>query len=189
MPKRYFELSDDVYIRGRWHLGDPVDQEGNEINPWQFAKGERLDITGRMRIPLDQRGRPLDFCKTPLTAAPVVNQKVATLLTELDSASVQLFPVDIPTQHEPYFLVNVLHVIKCIDDARCEEVQYWLPEDGRPDKTGNYRLVAGLRIDPMAVGDARIFRPWGWRVALIVREDLKQALERAGVTGLHFQEV
>ncbi len=68
-------------------------------------------------------------------------------------------------------------------------MQYWKPEDNRPDKLGQYRAVYGLRIDPTKVGDARIFRPWGWRVALIISEDLKQAMEAEGLSGTRFVEV
>ncbi|WNG46822.1 hypothetical protein F0U60_23885 [Archangium minus] len=39
------------------------------------------------------------------------------------------------------------------------------------------------------VSDAHIFRPWGWRVVLIVSDNLKQALEQEGLTGLKFTEV
>jgi hypothetical protein len=34
-----------------------------------------------------------------------------------------------------------------------------------------------------------VFRTWGWTLALVVSEDLNEALERAGVTGLKFTEV
>jgi prolyl-tRNA synthetase len=47
----------------------------------------------------------------------------------------------------------------------------------------------GLRIDPTKVEGAHIFRPWGWRVALLVSEDVKEALEREGLTGTRFTEV
>ncbi|WP_309891881.1 imm11 family protein [Archangium sp.] len=80
-------------------------------------------------------------------------------------------------------------VIRCIDDARCEEVLYWLPEDERPDEVGNYRNVSGLKVDPAKIGGAHIFRPWGWLVVLIVSERVKQALEDEGVTGIQFVEV
>ncbi|QRK11177.1 hypothetical protein JQX13_14540 [Archangium violaceum] len=46
-----------------------------------------------------------------------------------------------------------------------------------------------MRIDPTKPGDARIFRPWGWTVALIVSEDLTLALEREHITGTRFTEV
>ena len=87
---------------------------------------------------------------------------------------------------EPYFILNALRIIRCIDDARCEEVLYWLPEDERPDKLGAYRNVVGLKVDPAKVGDTHIFRPWGWTVALIVSERLKRAFEAEGLTGARF---
>ncbi|AKQ69551.1 hypothetical protein A176_006463 [Myxococcus hansupus] len=39
------------------------------------------------------------------------------------------------------------------------------------------------------MGDAKVFRPWGWSGVLIVSEDIKTALERANVTGVEFEEV
>jgi hypothetical protein len=102
---------------------------------------------------------------------------------------VQFFPAQVEGQAEPFFILNVLRVIRCIDDARCEEVVYWKPEDERPDKVGQYRNVAGMRIDPSHVGDAHIFRPWGWRVVIVVSEYLKQAMEKEGITGPRFIEV
>nr|WP_233587362.1 suppressor of fused domain protein [Corallococcus sp. CA049B] len=46
-----------------------------------------------------------------------------------------------------------------------------------------------MRIDPTKVGGARVFRTWGWTVALIVSEDIKEALEHANITGVKFREV
>jgi hypothetical protein len=82
-----------------------------------------------------------------------------------------------------------LQIIQCIDDARCEEVLYWLPEDNRPDVVGQYRNVRGLKVDPSKIGDANIFRPWGWQVVLILSERVKQAMEEEGITGTKFLEV
>nr|WP_146210243.1 DUF1629 domain-containing protein [Vitiosangium sp. GDMCC 1.1324] len=85
--------------------------------------------------------------------------------------------------------MNVLRVVKCIDDAACEEVNHWTPEDGVPEKTGQYFSVYGLRIDPTQVGGVHLFRPWGWEIALIVSESIKEAMQRPGVTGARFEEV
>ena len=68
-------------------------------------------------------------------------------------------------------------------------MQYWKPEDNRPDKLGEYCAVHRMRIDPAKAGDARVFRPWGWRVALVISEELKLAIENAGLTGTRFVEV
>ncbi len=80
-------------------------------------------------------------------------------------------------------------LIRCIDDEASEEVIRWTPEDGRPDRVGQYRDVDGMRIDPPQVGDAQVFRTWGWSIALIVSEDIKLALERIRATGVRFTPV
>ncbi|NMO21444.1 hypothetical protein HPC49_42950 [Pyxidicoccus fallax] len=188
MSKRYFDLSDDLSIRGRWQLHSPVDEHGQEVDPWQFTKGQAVQVDTRLRLPLQVNGTPLDFTLGGLDT-PVVSTRVAALLTELAPDDVQLLPVDIDGQTEPFRIVVATRLIRCIDDQASREVRYWKPEDGRPEKVGKYRVVSGLRIDPTQVGSARVFRPWGWTVALIVSEDIKQALERAGVTGTRFKEV
>jgi hypothetical protein len=54
---------------------------------------------------------------------------------------------------------------------------------------GKYYAVDNLHIDKSKVGDARVFRPEGWEVTLIVSGDIKEALERVGTTGAKFEEV
>lgn len=190
MTLRYFELRDDVYAPGRWELNDPTDQSGREVdNPWMFRKGEPVHLKERLKLPFTRPGRPLDFSMAGVGGAPVIHAKVAAILTRLSPSDVQLLPVDVASQSEPYFIANVTRVVRCIDDEASEEVRYWKPEDGRPEKVGKYRAVSGMRIDPAKVGDAKVFRTWGWTIALIVSEDIKEALERAGITGLSFREV
>jgi hypothetical protein len=114
---------------------------------------------------------------------------VATLLAELAPTDVQFVPVNVEGQTDGFFILNVTRVVKCIDDEASAEVQYWKPENGRPEKTGSYRAVHGLRIDPSKVGDAKVFRPWGWLVVLLVSEEIREALERIRASGTKFKEV
>jgi hypothetical protein len=186
---RYFDLFTNMRLPGRWILEDPVDEDSHEIDPWQFEKGRRLDLRGTMRCSLAHPGHALDFSFSVL-GVPVVHARVVSIFERLKLLEqVQFFPAQVEGQADPYFILNILRIIRCIDDARSEEVLYWKPEDGRPDKVGQYRGVGGMRIDPSRVGDAHIFRPWGWRVALIVSEVLKQAMEQDGITGTKFTEV
>ncbi|HLL03488.1 MAG TPA: DUF1629 domain-containing protein [Myxococcaceae bacterium] len=188
MSQRYFDLSDDVYIPGRWHLLSPVGETGQEVDPWQFTEGQCVEISERLRITLQVEGMPLDFTLAGL-GIPVVRVKVASIFEELAPDDVQLVPVEVDGQSEQYRILVATRTVRCIDDQACAEVRYWKPEDGRPDKVGQYRAVYDMRIDPAKVGEAKVFRLWGWTVALIVSEDIKEALERAGVTGLRFKEV
>ncbi|WP_225413204.1 imm11 family protein [Stigmatella hybrida] len=188
METRYFDLVADLSAPGHWELGKTLDERGQEVWPWLLMQGEPAALEGRLKLRIRSPGKPLDFSFAAFDV-PVVSARVASLLTAEAPGDVQLLPVDIDSQAEPYFLVNVIRAVRCIDDQASAEVQYWKPEDGEPDRVGEYRAVHGMRIDPVKVGDAKVFRPWGWTVALIVSEDVKEALERAGVTGVKFTEV
>lgn len=187
--KRYYQLRDDMSAPGRWHLGSPVDGQGKEADVWQFSKGKRIPEQGRLRFQIEVAGHPLDFSLDTL-ATPIVHPRVVKLFETWGlQDEVQFVPIDVEGQQEPWFVLNALRIIPCVDEARSDEVQRWTPEDGRPDKVGQYRSVIGLSVDPTQVGEARIFRPWGWTVALIVSDDLKQAMETEGLTGMKFLAV
>jgi len=185
---RYFDLRSDMLVRGRWVLKSPVDEQGQEVEPWQFNEGREVKLGSIPRMPLALPGRALDFSLTGLGTI-VVSERFVRLFTLLEVKEAQFLPARVEAHPDPYFILNPLRIIRCIDDARCEEVQHFTPEDGQPERVGEYRVVAGMRIDPAKVGDARIFRPWGWTVALIVSEELKQAIEQEGLTGARFVEV
>ncbi|WP_141324962.1 DUF1629 domain-containing protein [Myxococcus sp. AB025B] len=186
---RYFRLSESVQA-GNWYLGDPVDAQGQEVEDiWEFTEGRPVQVKGRLTLPIIETGRRLDFNAAGAGVTPVVHVRVATLFAELAPDDVQLIPVDIPGCPEQYVMLVATKLVRCIDDKASKEVQYWMPEDERPEKVGHYRGVIDLRIDRAKVGNAKVFRTWGWSVALIVSEDIKAALAAAKITGARFEEV
>ncbi|RKH60563.1 hypothetical protein D7W81_25290 [Corallococcus aberystwythensis] len=187
---RYFKLLDDMELNDRWLPGEAMNSQGQELDDiWQFADGCPIQFNERVRIPIGHPGRIVDYSVTSVGGAPVVHQRVASVFTELAPDEVQVIPVDVDGQSDPYFILVATRTLRCIDDQESAEVLYWKPEDGRPEKTGRYRSVMGMRIDTTKVGDAKVFRPWGWTGVLIVSEDIKDALERSGATGMAFREV
>jgi hypothetical protein len=187
MPK-YYDLLDDTRWPGRWQLASPLDAHGDELDPWQFKKGTVLELGCVPRFSLDIPGNLLDFSWAAFSI-PVVHDRFVRLFKQLHVEGVQFIPARVDGNPEPWCILNALRIINCIDDARCEQVQYWTPEDNRRDKLGEYRAVYGMRVDPTKVGDSRLFRPMGWRVALIISEDVKQGIEAAGLSGARFVEV
>jgi hypothetical protein len=165
-----------------------VDEHGQKINPWQFTEGRGIESQGLIRFPVRPDGVELDFSWAAFSI-PVVSSRFVQVFERLGIQEVQWLPIQVEHHPGPWFILNTLRVIRCIDEARCEEVRHWKPEHGEPEKVGQYRSVAGLRIDPTQVEGARLFRPWGWRVALLVSEDVKDALEREHITGTRFTEV
>jgi hypothetical protein len=186
---RYYKLYDDVYIPERWHLRTPVDGQGQWVDTAQFEEGRVLDTQGSIRFPVKPAGVALEYSLSSF-GIPVVHRRVVALFERLGlQKEVQFIPVEVEGQTEPWFILNAVQLIRCIDDARCEEVLYWLPEDNRPELVGQYRNVRGLKVDPSKIGDANIFRPWGWEVVLIVSERIKRAMEEEGITGTKFLAV
>ncbi|WP_342378662.1 hypothetical protein NVS55_04650 [Myxococcus stipitatus] len=189
MSTRYFRLEEEV-LAGNWYLGTPLDAHGEELEDMrEFSSGEPVHARSGMMIPISESGRRRDFNMAGAGRTPVVHIKVATLFAELAPDDVQLIPVDIKGCPDEYQILVATRRIRCIDDQASEEILRWKPEDERPDKFGMYRGVYGMRIDKSKVGDAKVFRTWGWTVALIVSEDIKNAMERARVTGAEFEEV
>ncbi|RKH17905.1 hypothetical protein D7Y13_35745 [Corallococcus praedator] len=189
MADRFFELAEDVQ-EGTWILESPWNERRQEEeDPWMFTEGRPVHVEGRLTVRLSEAGRPVDFSRTPVGLTPIVHVKLATVLAERAAADVQLIPVDIPSQPDQYVLVVATKTVRCIDEKASEEVLFWEPRHNKPEKLGQYRSVYGMRIDPSKVGVTQLFRPWGWKVALIVSEDLKTALEQTGATGMHFTEV
>jgi hypothetical protein len=187
MASRYFEVEDDVYVPGRWYLDTPHDESDREVEDWHFTQGHPAQVPAKLRFPIHVPGRPLDFSMAAL-GIPVVRAELASIFAKLARDDVQILPVVVDGQAEPYHII-VATLIKCIDDRTSKEVAYWTPEDGVPEKIGQYEHVYGLRIDPAKVGDAKVFRTWGWAGTLIVIQEIKEALERVGTTGVKFQEV
>ncbi|HEX5744672.1 MAG TPA: DUF1629 domain-containing protein [Archangium sp.] len=164
------------------------DDERELFDTWRFNEGRGLEVDEPIRLTMKPVGIALEFSEA--MGIPIVHQRVVSLFERLGlQKEVQFIPVEVEGQTEPWFILNALRVIRCIDDARCEEVLSWQPEDNRPDKVGQYRDVAGLRVDVEKIGGAHIFRPWGWLVVLIVSEHVKQAMEAEGITGIKFLEV
>jgi hypothetical protein len=187
MAPRFFKLKDDVYVPHRWHLATPVDIQGRKVQDWDFKRGTPVHVEGRLKIPIETAGRPLDFFEAGISI-PVVHVTVASMLAERAPGDVQLIPADIEGQPDQYLVLVATRLIRCIDEE-ASEVSFWKPEHGVPEKVGHYMGVDRMRIDKAKVGNAKVFRPEGWSSTLLVSEEIKDALERMGATGTRFEEV
>ncbi|WIG98734.1 DUF1629 domain-containing protein [Myxococcus sp. SDU36] len=189
MERRFFNLKMDVYVKGRWYLADPAEPDGREIEDfWRFRQGKPVELDRRLRVPISRPGASLDIEFAGAGATPILSERAASVFRSLAPGDIQLFPVDVEGDSRPYFLLNVARQICCVDEAASEEVQVRTAEEFE-DRVGEYRSVIGLKIDKSKVGDARVFRTWGWSLPIIVDEEIKDALEANGILGGKFEEV
>jgi hypothetical protein len=187
MPGRFFQLADDVNVPHRWDLDTPTDSHGQKVDDRMFRHGEPVHLQERLRIPIEHSGKPLDYTEAGV-GLPVVHVRVASMFAELASEDVQLIPVDVAGHPDQYLILVATRRIRCIDE-QASRIDLWTHEDGVPHMVGQYFSVRDMRIDKAKVGNARVFRPEGWEVVLIVSEEIKDALERMGATGTRFEEV
>jgi hypothetical protein len=187
MSQRFFDLADDVYVPNRWHLDTPIDSQGRKVFDWDFKRGMPVQIKGRLKIPIETAGVPLDFTEAGIRI-PVVHVKVAAMLAEQAPGDVQFIPADIEGHPEQYLVLVATRLIRCIDE-QASRILLWTHEDGVPAKVGKYRDVRDMRIDKSKVGNAKVFRPEGWSTALIISGEIKDALDGMSATGTRFEEV
>ncbi|WP_155893787.1 hypothetical protein [Cystobacter fuscus] len=80
--RRFFDLWIDVYVPGRWYLAEPATSSGEEIeDPWMFSAGRPVAAPGPLRIPIFKPGKPLDIEFAGVGNTPIVNERVASVVT------------------------------------------------------------------------------------------------------------
>ncbi|WP_199745902.1 DUF1629 domain-containing protein [Corallococcus sp. AB030] len=173
-----------------WLLDTPTRYSGEAFDePWMFVDGRTLPDPGPLKAQVAHPGTKRDFVFSSIEETPTVSEAVANVFKTLAPGDVQLFPVSIEGEADPFFVVNATKVIDCIDEARCREVHHYDEDAHPPEFEGEYNWIYGLRIDPSKTEGAHVFRLKKFKVAFIVSEDVKNALEAVGNLGVSFERV
>ncbi|HYV47712.1 MAG TPA: DUF1629 domain-containing protein [Myxococcaceae bacterium] len=181
----YYDFWDSKEIPGRWYLKAPIGPDG-WVNPELFVSGVGpVNLRGPLRLDFRRPGNPLDYTMAD-SGMPIASQRAAAIFREIAGPDVELIPVTVEGESEPYFIVNAIHAVDCVDEARSEGIRRWGPEDGRPERIGDYKPFDKLRIDPTRTEGRDLFRVKRCLVYLIASDRLKTALEGANLTGLRF---
>jgi hypothetical protein len=181
----YYDLVDDMTLPYRWHLADPVSDEG--CDPSDFKRGAPLNIRSTPTIEVNVPGIALDFTLTDL-AVPIASHRLATAVTEVAGQDLQCIPVRVGAR-DKYNILNATRLIRCLDEERSEFIK-WTERDGRPDRTGSYRMVTTLVLDPTLIPrGTHIFRIYGWCICLIVSQDVLDAITPLNAIGPIFRPV
>lgn len=184
---RIYKAVDDLRVPGRWFLGRIYDSKGHELNPNHFTRGVPVRVDPPIEVHLRDVGRPLDFTFADLDA-PIVTPAVAEVFLRLAPNETEVIPARVESVEGEFALLNVTRKLRCLDERR-SEIMWWGPEDGRPDKVGQYQMISRFVIVASTVQECPMFRIDGWEVALLVQEELKIELERLGVRGLRFRRL
>lgn len=181
---KYFELTDDVTVPKRWHLGEVTLADGTEPN---LLDGISFGDGGMLAVPVDRPGRVLEFSLTSL-GVPIATSRLAKAVSTVAGSDLESLPVNVAGQ-SGMMVLNAVRVLKCLDEERSEFMK-WTKQDHRADLAGHFRQVTKLILAPDSVpAEAHLFRIEGWLVALIVSEAVKEAMEHVGCLGARFIEL
>jgi hypothetical protein len=181
----YYELSDNPYIPGRWHLCAPINDEG--CDPSDFTSGKPARVRSIPNVDIQIPGIMLDFTLTSFDV-PIATHALAEAFGKVAVEALQRIPVTVGGR-SGYEILNATRRIRCLDEQRSEFIK-WTAFDERPDRINQYRMVTKLHINKALVPfDTHIFRIDGWDVALIVSSKLVDIVRSTGATGLAFHPV
>lgn len=183
----FYELLADPAVFPRWYLKSPLDPSGNEVDPRLFTQGVPVGSQPPLRLPLRRSGPEVgfNFCDFDMVVTPAsVNAELEALV----GPAIQRIPVTVDARTTEYEILNACELVPCFDESRSLFTK-WTDADGRPEKVGQVRMIAKLKIDPALAKGHHIFRVAGWPIALIASEEVKDLLEARRVSGLKYDRV
>jgi hypothetical protein len=184
---QFFHVIADPAATARWFLRAPTTSEGKELDARMFITGDRVDVSGPLRIFPRRLGEVVDFnfCDFDMVVTPA---DVNAELEKRVGSAIQRIPVDVEGSVRRFEILNVCRRIQCLDETRSQTMK-WGEEDGRPDKVGQYRMVLELKIDVSAAAGQGIFRVAEWPMALIISSEIKELFEQRRLSGVVYVPV
>jgi hypothetical protein len=167
-----------------------VIEEPDISKSWELTKGmPRLET---LSSPIPCKMNPAFRKEVRLSdnlygaSVPVISRRTREVLEASTTNRVEFLPARI-TNHkrrvepEEYFVLHPLDMVECID-TEASGVEW---NRISPDRISRCRTLV-LREDAIPA-DFKIFRLAHWGSSIIVRQDLAESLQGAGLTGLSFR--
>ena len=115
----------------------------------------------------------------------IVSQRFKTFLENHAKEWIEFLPIGV-LDHEkqpikaPYYIANVLRTLPCMDETRSDFVRSAI------DKSQVHHIKRLVLDTDQIPEDANIFRLGQEQDLILVRSDLAEAIEGAGMTGIYF---
>lgn len=182
--KNEIKSEDDLVADG---LPDFIENDDDDI--FDFGAGK---VIWKKPVPLEtfliddnEDAEPCDAILAPGIEAPLVNEKIIKILDELEIENIQLFPIKLMHEKaneliDDYYILNVIGKYDPVDHERSKIRRSPKYED----------MILG--IDSLTFKDLKdvklpmIFRLEPFMSFFVVHENIKNAFEKAHVTGFSF---
>lgn len=179
----YFILDEKVDESELW----VADYDAIEFLDFQSREGSALEAEGPVAtLIVDDDSKSHSHLLSGIQPFPVVSETFRQVVLDLDKDRVQFFPVvvsycDEPIESEPFWFLNVLENVACLDTKKSDLEISAL--SGIPTEV--YELV--LREDKLS--GRHLVRMDEFPTILLVSQELRERLERAGLPSRHFMNI
>lgn len=190
-PMRFFELHADApkTVEGElWIIDVPTTYKVGDVWLGDCKRIEKWDEMFVGTYPNTRQFIANDFLDAHY---PIVSAQFREFLEEWLPAEIQFLPIrlianDGTAEVTGYSFAQVLIALDCIDQKRTPTYgQEW-----KRGRNGNFNMVLlahELRLRLELIRNHQIFRVAGFSPVLVVRQDLKEAIEAKGFTGCLFE--
>ena len=182
---RLSELPEPEEPREGWTLDFPT-----ILPEWPLAEPQPVDWWNeRIFVHYQHNGPHTDYPHV-LGEWNVCSLRLRALLEHLAPGAIQFLPIRIRSIHgtgevEGYAVANFLQLLDCLDRERTKlGDDDWEPFNHLGDVDIEHPVLSRAPI-----GDARVFRVLGDSILVAIREDVKEAIQREGMTGCVFNEL
>ena len=180
---RFSELVIEGDDGAQWLLDAPT-TGGPGFTFGFYSVGERRDVEVATTTVL-KPGVPRELSWTQ-TMEPVVTQEVRDLIDSITPGAVQWIPLEIEGHpHPPRFLMNILHLVDCVDTERSIGKMYPVGHE----REGRWSSLSVLHVKPGLAPELDIFRVQGFSGTIVVSARFKEAMESAGVKSIRYKSL
>ncbi len=182
---RFFQITESSDEHA-WSITVPPSQFTDQKTVWSFSEGRHLAITEAIQIEVGS-GLHTDFVLTGFSI-PIVSDSFREVVEEVCPDEVQFYPTK-GCNLGRMWVMNVLSSVECIDYEQ-SEIRL-CTNNGRAfrKRYGKPEMITRLCIVSSSVQGHKMFRVQDWRTAIVVNNEVKDAIRNSGIKGVGFIEV
>jgi len=184
--QRYFRLHGPPGDSAAWFLGPARGPTGQEFDLQGLAYGRRTQLPETLVFVVRSAGIVLDWSFADF-GVPVVRPNVLDLLTQFAASDFEWTPARVDGATERFAVVNITSSLDGLDEQRSVLVPW---PSGTPELLTRKRKFMGvtrITVNPARVSGHNLFRLANWSSAIIVSEQLRDALSECD--GAFFEPV
>ncbi len=154
-----------------------------------FRKGKKIEIADELVTTNESWGKKFTDFHHGIAGAYYVNENFINCLKSVGEANYQLFPIKVLPDEKPYYILNILNVIDCVDKEK-SKFTLWTESDERPDLLGEYYGFDRMILDRSKVPEGiHIFRVNGYDISAIVTRELVEEFKKHNIKGFELYPV